>query len=123
MAQGRHYYESVKFVPFHELNSSNESSITKQRRCEGTPQFPSYAAPTEGKKKKKIQPRQRIIGLARYLAACGDGTRRFTASVKRIFTLMVLGTVRSSKYPRPDVSPGAVVQRFLLYVPACQLYG
>jgi hypothetical protein len=68
--------------------------------------------------KKKIQPRQHIIGLARYLAACGDGTRRFTASIKRIFTLMVLGTVCGSKYPRPDVSPGAVVQRFLLYVPA-----
>lgn len=89
----------------------HESTITKQRQCEGMPQFPSCAAPTEVNMFSK---RNRVIDSAKYLAACGDRTCRSTASIMRVFAPVMLGTVGSGIDAWPNMSPGAVVERLLL---------
>jgi len=48
------------------------------------------------------------------LASRCNRTCRPTASIKRVFTLVVLGSVGSGKNPRPDVCPCAIVERLLL---------
>jgi hypothetical protein len=58
-----------------------------------------------------------------YLAACGNRTCRFTASIMRVFALVVLGTVSGGEDAGPNISPGAVVERLLLYVPTRQTCG
>ena len=58
--------------------------------------------------------RNRVIDSEKYLAASGDRTCRFTASIMRVFALVVLGTVGSGKDAWPNMSPGAVVERLLL---------
>jgi hypothetical protein len=58
-----------------------------------------------------------------YLAARGDRTSRFTASILRVFAPVVLGTVGGGEDAGPNISPGAVVERLFLYVPTCQSCG
>jgi hypothetical protein len=41
----------------------------------------------------------------------------------RVFALVVLGTVSGGEDAGPNISPGAVVERLLLYVPTRQSCG
>lgn len=73
------------------------------------------------KKKKRVQTTgARKSGSAKYLASCGNRTCRTTASIIRVFALVMLGSVGSGKDAWPNVCPRAVVERFLLYVPTCE---
>lgn len=59
----------------------------------------------------------------KYLAACGDRTCRFTASIMRVFAPVMLGTISGGEDAGANISPGAVVERLFLYVPTCQSCG
>ena len=61
-----------------------------------------------------------LSGFEMYLASGGNRTRGSTASIKRVFTLMVLSSVGSGKDARPNVCPGAIVQGFLLCIQTSQ---
>ena len=52
----------------------------------------------------------------RYLAACGDRTCRFTASIMRVFAPVMLGIISGGVDPGPNISPGAIVERLFLLV-------
>lgn len=64
-----------------------------------------------------------LSGQRKYLAACGDRTCRSTASIMRVFALVMLGIVSGGENAGPNISPGAVVERLFLYVPTCQSCG
>jgi hypothetical protein len=100
-----------KLVACYRVLLRHELSITKQRQCAGMPQFPSYAAPTE---ENMFSQRNRVIDSAKYLAACGDRACRTTASIIRVFALVMLGTVGCGINAGPNISPGAVVEGLLL---------
>jgi hypothetical protein len=59
----------------------------------------------------------------KYLAACGDRTCGFTASIMRVFAPVMLGAISGGEDAGPNISPGAVVERLFLYVPTCQSCG
>ncbi len=53
----------------------------------------------------------------RYLAASSDRARWPATGVVRVFAFVMLGYVGGGVDTRPNISPGAIVERFLLQVP------
>jgi hypothetical protein len=113
-----------KAVLLRERASCDESlyyliTKSKRRQCTKESQFPSCVV-TASKKKFIFNQPGHVIGREMYLASGCDRTRRSTASIKRIFTFVMLGSVGSGKDTRPNVSPGAVIEGFLLCIPTRQ---
>jgi hypothetical protein len=66
-------------------------------------------------KKKICSASESVLSSQRkYLAACGNRTCRFTASIMRVFTPVMLGTISGGEDAGPNISPSAVVERLFL---------
>jgi len=66
-------------------------------------------------KKKICSAGESVLSSQRkYLAACGNRTCRFTASIMRVFTPVMLGTISGGEDAGPNISPSAVVERLFL---------
>jgi hypothetical protein len=56
-----------------------------------------------------------------YLATSSDRARGLATSVLRVFAFVMLGCVGRGEDTRPNITPSAIVERFLLQVPTCQI--
>ena len=52
-----------------------------------------------------------------YLATGSDRARGLATSVLRVFTFVMLGCVGRGEDTRSNISPSAIIERFLLQVP------
>ena len=89
----------------------------KRRQCAGAPQLPSCAAPAKNCFQQTVG---YYLVRETYLASSGDRTRRSTASIKRVFTFVMLSSVGSGQDAGPNVCPGTVVEGLLLCVQTYQ---